>query len=117
MANHFDFIQLDEFCIMPNHVHGIIIINHGNSVATTLELSLHRQSQTDKQRRNNLLSKAIAAFKTTASKYIHKAGYADFAWKRSFHDHVIRDEKSLFEIREYIQNNPLKWELDKYNLG
>ncbi|MFH1699322.1 MAG: transposase [Candidatus Zixiibacteriota bacterium] len=117
MAQHFDFVQLDEFCIMPNHLHGIIIINRDNSVATTLEVSLQRQPQTDKQRRNNLLSKTIAAFKTTASKYIHKAGFDKFKWQRSFYDHVIRNEKSLLEIREYIRNNPLKWDLDKYHSG
>jgi putative transposase len=38
----------------------------------------------------------------------------DFAWQRSYYDHVIRNDESLLKIRQYIKNNPLKWQLDDY---
>jgi REP element-mobilizing transposase RayT len=58
----------------------------------------------------------IGAFKTTSSKRIHRENNHDtFAWQRSFHDHIIRDENDLTRIREYITNNPLNWATDEEN--
>jgi putative transposase len=56
----------------------------------------------------------MGAFKTTSSKLIHELGKSDFAWHRSFHDHIIRDEKSYLNIVNYIQNNPNSWDKDKF---
>ena len=56
----------------------------------------------------------IGAFKTTSSKLIHKTGLKYFQWQKSFYDHTIRNEISLFNIRKYIKDNALKWELDRY---
>ncbi len=101
---------------MPNHAHGIMVIENidiTHNVRTTRGLSLQQNNIYNRQK--NLLSKTICAFKTTSSKSIHNIGFFDFQWQRSFYDHVIRNEKSLENIREYIVNNPLKWELDKYN--
>jgi len=64
------------------------------------------------------LSELIGAYKTTVSKQIHLAGYAGFAWQRSFHDHIIRDEKSYERISNYIIDNPKTWDKDKFfNVG
>ena len=57
----------------------------------------------------------------TTNEYINgvkSGGFPPFEkriWQRSFHDHVIRDEEDLNRVREYIQNNPLKWALDEKN--
>jgi len=59
------------------------------------------------------LSALIGAFKTTSSKLIHYLGYHDFAWQRSFYDHIIRGDEALEKIRVYIRNNPLNWDLEK----
>ncbi len=61
------------------------------------------------------LSELIGAFKTTSSKLIRNRGLNNFSWQRSFYDHIIRNEKSLDEIRYYIRYNPLKWALDREN--
>jgi len=77
---------------------------------TTRELSL-------RERRHNLLSKTVNAFKTNSSKLIHQTGI-NFRWQRSFYDHVIGfDEYELQNIQEYIKNNPAKWEFDRMNKG
>lgn len=59
------------------------------------------------------LSELIGAFKTTSSKLIHQAGLNDFAWQRSFYDHIIRAEKDFASIVKYIQNNPLQWAFNR----
>jgi len=56
----------------------------------------------------------MGAYKTTSSNLIHQAGYDAFAWHRSFHDHIIRDEKSYRNIMNYIQDNPNRWLSDKF---
>ena len=60
------------------------------------------------------LSELMGAYKTTTSKKIHLLGLVAFAWQRSFHDHIIRDEKSFETISNYIANNPSQWERDKF---
>ena len=60
-----------------------------------------------------LLSKVIKSFKEIVIKSIRKKyNNYEFAWQRSFHDHIIRDQRSLNNIRQYIKNNPSKWEFD-----
>lgn len=102
IPKHFPFVQLDEFIIMPNHIHGIIIINNvGNE-------NLRSPSKIS-------LSSIIKGFKIGVTKWCNKNDHEYFEWQKSFYDHIIRDEKSLDNIREYIRNNPLKWETDKNN--
>ena len=120
LKENFIYVDLDEFVIMPNHIHGILIIN--NVVGTTLGLSqaIEPDNRTSRglslhDRKFNLLSKTINAFKTTSSKKIHQSGI-NFIWQRSFYDHIIDFEKNELEnIREYIKNNPAKWEWDREN--
>jgi hypothetical protein len=59
------------------------------------------------------LSEIIGVFKTTSSKEIHQKGLINFKWQRSFYDRIIRNEKELYQIRKYIRQNPLKWEIEK----
>lgn len=60
------------------------------------------------------LSEIVGAFKTTSSKLIHEAGFLDFYWQRSFHDHIIRNDKAYQNISNYIDLNPQKWFNDRY---
>ena len=64
-----------------------------------------------------MLGHIVAAFKSTVSRQIRKlAGYADSKiWQRNYYEHVIRNDISLVEIREYIAGNPFKWESDELN--
>ena len=82
---------------MPNHLHGIVIIEP-------------RTGDTSSN-----LSQIIGSYKNIVSKHLHFLGFKEFAWQKSFYDHVIRQEESLGHIREYIRNNPHKWELDRNN--
>lgn len=132
IPKYFNNIKLDEYIIMPNHIHGIIIINNnwdgvgtadtGMDVGTAHVLSLSRTNikyiypkkmYNKKQRRNMLLSKSIHGFKSSVTRKINQLDTINFQWQRSFHDHIIRDETSLNRIRKYIKNNPHKWGRDR----
>jgi REP element-mobilizing transposase RayT len=123
LAEQYRYIVLHEFIVMPNHMHGIIEINR-NAVGSGRDLSGNAnddQVGTGRDlslRKIKSLSELMGAYKTTVSKHIHLAGYAEFAWQRSFHDHIIRDEKSYERISNYIIDNPKTWDKDKFfNVG
>jgi len=109
LANHHDYAQLDDFVIMPNHLHGIIIMNEprrgGSRTAPT------EDTQTKP------LGRLIGAFKTVSTKRINemKKTPGTIFWQRSFHDHIIRNDADLHRIRTYIVNNPLQWAIDEEN--
>ncbi|MFC1612958.1 transposase, partial [Patescibacteria group bacterium] len=104
LGNQYNYVKLDEYIVMPNHFHGILVIYRRDR---------SRPVPTSESGKIKSLSELIGAFKTTSSKIIHKNGFGNFAWQRSFYDHIIRDEKSLNNIREYIKNNPMKWAIGK----
>lgn len=124
LAEQYPYIVLHEFIVMPNHMHGIIEINR-DAVGTGRDLSQHDLSGTENNDnawtgrdlslpKIKSLSELMGAYKTTVSKQIHLAGYKEFEWQRSFHDHIIRDEKSYESISIYIINNPNSWQQDKF---
>jgi len=117
LVKQYRYIKLDEYIVMPNHFHGILIINNENVVGTGRDpKNVGTGRDLSLQYKIKSLSELIGAFKTTSSKLIHENGLADFAWQRSFYDNIIRSDKALLKIREYIFNNPLNWDLDRNNL-
>ncbi len=105
IPKHFPDIELDEHVVMPNHIHGIIITNNpvGDGHARPVN-------------RINNLSVVIGSYKSAVSKQINQLNKVSFKWQRYFYDHIIRTEKSLNKIREYIVNNPAKWADDENNI-
>lgn len=104
-------VALDEFVVMPNHIHGIVVLKEA-SQETRL-----RGVSTRNGIRLPTLGTTVRRFKSRAkTKRIWAAGYRDFAWQPRFHDHIIRSEPSLNAVRRYIRDNPAKWALDKDNL-
>ena len=108
ISEHFDDTALDEFVVMPNHIHGIIIL--------VGDADLRPLQQQTADRSGMYLSKIIHGFKSSVSRNV-KRRWKDqiFAWQRSFYDHVIRTDESLDDIRSYIKNNPLNWASDEEN--
>ncbi|MEW6536140.1 MAG: transposase [Candidatus Auribacterota bacterium] len=105
IPQHYDGVALDEFVIMPNHIHGIIAISTDRI-----------ESQDVRTAHYGSLSNIIGAYKSLCTKKFRKFDAdADSIWLRSFYDHVVRNDESLHEIREYIRLNPLKWDLDEHN--
>ncbi|QQG44804.1 MAG: transposase [Candidatus Roizmanbacteria bacterium] len=106
LEKQFKYVYLDEWIIMPDHFHGIIMINDLKSVGTGRDLSLQMKHKIKS------LSELMGVFKTTSSKLIHKTGLNGFHWQRSFYDHIIRNEIELNEIRQYIRSNPSNYDND-----
>jgi len=109
-------LQMDEFVIMPNHFHAIIIIG-ANQYNTPRKNAMHCVS-TNGDYKNEFgpqsknLASIIRGFKIGVTKNARKI-HADFAWQSRFHDHIIRNDQSFLNIKNYIRNNPLKWTDDK----
>jgi REP element-mobilizing transposase RayT len=90
---------------MPNHFHAVIIIKESYS----------QPQGSSFQRTPHSLGSIIAGFESSVTRKVNEInGAHDFpVWQRNYYDHVIRDDEDLNRIREYIINNPAKWELDK----
>jgi len=113
LPNHYQNCVLDEFIVMTNHVHGIIIIENNIGIPVVGN-GLKPFPTKPFPTKNHGLSEIIRGFKTFSAKYINlKSGEKIFQWQKSFYDHIIRNEISLNNIRDYIINNPLKWDLDE----
>jgi REP element-mobilizing transposase RayT len=120
MSERFDCIELDEFVIMPNHIHCILWINN---VGATLAVALN--NETTKKRAGAspapTLGNIVGAFKSMVSteylKWINQNNLkrSGMLWQRNYYEHIIRNEDELNRIRQYIVENPLKWNDDIEN--
>jgi putative transposase len=110
-------VELDYYTIMPNHIHGIVIINGVETHSMRLEEGSNSLNEivpdTSVCLSKNCLSDIIRGFKSSVTKQIINSCQASFAWQPRFYDRIIRNEKELFKIRLYIEQNPLRWELEK----
>lgn len=106
-----DNVFLDEWVVMPNHFHGIVIIKNP-PVETQCIASLRKMENTNYNKfgpQINNLASIIRGFKMSVTQYCRINGI-DFAWQSRFYDRIIRHEKELNSIRDYIRGNPIKWE-------
>ena len=111
IPKHFPDTEIDYFVVMPNHIHGIIIINESRDVIYNVPTKENYFSNISPNKRS--LSVIIRTFKAAVTRECHKNGNKEFQWQRNYYDRIIRNEKELFHIRKYILQNPLKWEFEK----
>lgn len=127
LEKRFPYLAVDEFVIMPNHVHGILILRSADGVRA-------RQDNTGRDHERfasplqpvpgsaqpkgtgcQTLGAIVGAYKSSVSKRAHyildNPGIP--IWQRNYYEHVIRSENELHKIREYIRDNPLQWALDE----
>jgi REP element-mobilizing transposase RayT len=113
IVNHFTGIELDQHIIMPNHIHGIInIVGAGSPRPDN-----NNDTIIGRGNRAPTIGHIIAFFKYQTTKFINESKNTpgNKIWQRNFYDHVIRNDKSLDKIREYIINNPAAWDSDIEN--
>lgn len=109
IPKHFSNVILDVYVIMPNHVHGIVIIdNKGNNENTNALI--------DKKWKPGTLGVIINQYKRAVTINARKMN-AGFAWQSRFHDYIVRNDDSFQKIRNYIQENPFLWKDDRYNVA
>ena len=112
LLNHFKNIKLGEYQIMPNHMHGIIIIDKIGDCRGEVTSPLQNSEQPPS------LGEIIAYFKYQSTKRINQLRKTPGIklWQRNYYEHIIRDEDDLIRIRNYVINNPMNWKDDKYYL-
>jgi REP element-mobilizing transposase RayT len=118
LPTRFPTIELDEFVVMPNHFHAILVINPAGA-GLVPALAVPALNQTTKRATTRVaptLGDMLGAFKSiTTHRYIQgvkQHGWLPFdrrLWQRNYWEHIIRDETSLHKIRQYIQHNPARW--------
>ncbi|HHE31532.1 MAG TPA: hypothetical protein ENL07_02550 [Chlorobaculum parvum] len=113
-------IKLDEWVIMPNHFHGIVVITSDSVRAHGRAPVQKPRGASDRPlcRPPKSIGAMIAGFKSAATKHInaYRQTPGEKLWHRNYWEHVIRNEHDLAEICEYIRNNPAKWEFDGFYL-
>lgn len=122
IAENYENIVLDEYRVMPNHFHGIIfIMDVGADQCVRPAYEREVMTVSLQGGKHVGLPLLIQWFKTmTTNEYIRGVNESRWPafikrfWQRNYYEHIIGDEKDLNRIREYIINNPLKWELDRY---
>ncbi len=97
ISDHYAFVKVDVFVVMPNHVHAIIELTPKIGLCAPLNLS-----------------QLVGAYKTRVSTLIRRQGLPSFSWQRSFYDHVIRQVQGYETIASYICNNPANWQIDRF---
>lgn len=112
-----DNIFISDYVIMPNHVHMIV-----NIVGTRLAVSVQPQFEAFSKPTKKSLSSVIRSYKSAVTNRIHRIeadGHGKpcpyiKVWQGRYYDHIIRDEQDFYKISEYIENNPSKWEEDRF---
>ena len=110
LSKQYPHLTMDEWVVMPNHLHGIIVIVdaacRGGSRTAPTNLARHKP-----------LGRLIGAFKTVSTKRINAIRDTPNlpVWQRNYYEHIIRDDEELNRIRQYIADNPMQWEMDSEN--
>jgi len=129
LPDHYPGVECDAFVVMPNHIHGVMVLVDGggvelNDVGAGLKPARTEPRPTTIPRAGlkpaptqHGLSEIIRAFKTFSARRIndmrHIPGVS--VWQRNYYEHIVRNESDLSRIREYIGNNPMQWGMDREN--
>ena len=114
---HFPHVKTDEYTIMPNHIHGILIIETTNAGANEhfRYLNVGAKNFSPPRGTSKTIGSVIRGFKIGVTKWMRQNTEVKNVWQRNYYEHVIRNDEELNEIREYIITNPRKWDMDREN--
>jgi REP-associated tyrosine transposase len=120
IPEHFQHVELGTYIVMPNHVHGIIIINDidENRIATNSSQSVGARHASPLRPRGTSpgsLGTIVGSFKSSVTRQIGRELNETGIWQRSYYEHVIRNEKDLQNTTNYIESNLLLWNEDDEN--
>jgi len=127
IPNHASFVKLGDFVVMPDHIHGILILDKpvDNMTETMRASSPHASSlpvskKTTKNEqmakispKSNSVSTIIRSYKSAVTKHANRLGLEN-GWQSRFHDRIIRNAEEYQRISDYIINNPANWDVDKF---
>jgi putative transposase len=121
IPHHSGSAHLDAFVVMPNHVHGIIIIESvGTGPCRDVACNVSTAGATittrsDMSPKSGSLSAILRSYKSAVTRWCRTNGHPAFAWQPRFYDRIIRNRVVLDGIRKYILDNPPQWDLDAIN--
>ncbi|MEM8520631.1 transposase [Flavobacterium sp. PL12] len=124
IKNHAKNVALGAFVVMPNHIHGILILtgdselDFQSSVQTGhapsfQDSDLESDSKSDINSNKNTVSSIIGSYKSAVTKHANRLGF-EFGWQTRFHDHIIRNDAEYQRINDYIESNIQNWKTDKF---
>ena len=125
IPEHFPQVTVDEFVVMPNHVHGIITIGENNVGANDVRANNVRANDYLPQPSNEIprslqhgtsrtIGSMVRGFKIGVTRWFRANTDIHKVWQRNYYEHIIRNEDSYLKIADYIQTNPQRWEIDTY---
>jgi putative transposase len=108
LGHQYSHVCVDEWCVMPNHLHGILVLSGDEHD------SGRGGSRTAPTSKRKPVGRLIGAFKTVSTKQINLRRQTPGArvWQRDFWEHIVRDDAEMDRIRQYIKDNPANWETD-----
>jgi putative transposase len=115
IPDHFPFVDLGVHVIMPNHVHGIIVITDDRRGAAMLRPYDGMENRHRINVKPGSLGAIVRSYKSAVSYRINKEHNATGIWQRNYYEHIIRDKKDLKNKTDYINSNPILWDKDDNN--
>lgn len=108
-------VKLDTYVIMPNHIHGVILILEERQEGTAAPCPYEPRFGNAV---SNSLASIVGSYKSVVTRRINerRGAFQEPVWQRNYYEHVIRDEDDLNRVREYIVNNPICWGDDENNI-
>jgi len=115
VPQHHQHVELDEFVVMPNHIHGIVIIGGPERLPEMRKREKFKRvaDLNDVRPKANSLGAVVGSFKSAVTQWC-MAKHVEFDWQPRFHDRIIRGKNSLEAIRKYIRDNPANWCKDTF---
>ena len=111
IPKHFPNVSLDAYVIMPDHMHGILVIDAPVGVRHVEPRHNSYQHIIPQS-----ISSIILQYKSSVTRLSRRGNHSDFRWQRNYYEHIIRSEDDLNRIRDYIGNNIIQWQYDHENL-
>ena len=115
IPDQFNFVELGSFVVMPNHIHGILVVTHDTDVdesstptPKTGGITGHKNPML-----NENIARIIRWYKGRCTFEMRQIN-TDFKWQSRFHDHIIRTDEEYLRIHHYIQQNPDNWDTDRF---
>ena len=130
IPNHFPHVELDAIAIMPNHLHGIIVLTDNVQPVSSTFGAIIRSLKSAVTKRINALNQGAGSWSVGSPHAAPdfdsarenqgatcgastRGGAVSSVWQRNYYERIIRDERELLQIRQYIIDNPLKWDEDE----
>ena len=110
---HRPYLELEEFVVMPNHIHAIITIDKPIEKMENVEEEWFFLENRFQNQGKDTLSSILGSYKSGVTKHVNRLGL-ESAWQPRFHDNIIENDESYERISKYIQNNVENWENDKF---